>query len=210
MDLDQDYYIEELAADHCVRRFRLEGEENQPLAGFLKGSAHDFHANGIGKTFVALEPAQQEGDSPRVIGFITLACSEIDIRGAYELEDCPRANRYDSMPALKIARLATDRACKGRGIGGQLVALAISIAVDQIGQVAGCRFLVTDAKRGAVPFYERQGFTMLHSADNLQRDAPVMFIDLNTMASLEEAAPDEAALPAELLEAPAEPMAEPA
>lgn len=203
MILGQDYYIDEFAADHCVRRFRLNGQENQPLACFLKGSAQDFHAKSIGKTFVALEPAQQDGAAPRVIGYITLACSEIDIRGAYELQDCPRANRYDAMPALKIARLATDREYTGKGIGPQLVALAISSAVDQIGQVAGCRFLVTDAKRGAVTFYERQGFTMLQSEDNLQREAPVMFIDLNAMAAM--AAIEETALATDQVEAPAEP-----
>lgn len=203
MELDQDYYIRELAADHCVRRFRLDGQDNQPLAGFLKGSARAFHENNICKTFVAVLPPASDAEPARVIGFITLACSDINLNGAYLIQDCPRADHYPAMPALKIARLATDSRYAGIGIGKQLINLSISLAVEHVGRAAGCRFLTTDAKRGAVTFYERLGFTLLESEDNLQREAPVMFIDLNTMAVIDESA-------SELDEAQPEAMAVPA
>lgn len=203
MELDQDYYIRELAADHCVRRFRLDGQDNQPLAGFLKGSAHAFHANNICKTFVAVLPPSSDEEPAKVIGFITLACSDINLNGAYLIQDCPRADHYPAMPALKIARLATDYRYAGKGIGKQLINLSISLAVEHVGRAAGCRFLTTDAKRGAVTFYERLGFTLLQSDDNLQREAPVMFIDLNTMANLDEDT-------AILVETPSEEQAVPA
>lgn len=203
MEINQDYYIRELAADHCVRRFRLSGQDNQPLAGFLKGSARPFHENNICKTFVAVLPPAADEEPVKVIGFITLACSEINLNGAYLIQDCPRAEHYPAMPALKIARLATDSRYAGMGVGKQLINLSISLAVEHVGRAAGCRFLTTDAKRGAVTFYERLGFTLLESEDNLQREAPVMFIDLNTVDALDEAT-------AELVEAPAEAMAEPA
>lgn len=203
MELNQDYYIRELAADHCVRRFRLDGQDNQPLAGFLKGSARAFHENNICKTFVAILPPATDEDPGRVIGFITLACSDINLNGAYLIQDCPRADHYPAMPALKIARLATDSRYAGKGVGKQLIDLSISLAVEHVGRAAGCRFLTTDAKRGAVTFYERLGFTLLESEDNLQREAPVMFIDLNTVAIHAE---DVAAQ----IEAPTEALAEPA
>lgn len=187
MELGQDYYIELLDPSHCVRKFRLKGEDNQPLRSFLQQHANDFHSANVGKTYVALLPAE-EGDEegPRVIGFITLTCSEVDIRGGYELHDCVHANRYESMPALKIARLATDHRYTGQGIGPQLISLAITLAADHIGAAVGCRFLVTDAKQGAVSFYLRQGFTLLESDDNQERSAPVMFMDLNKLMAVEE------------------------
>lgn len=203
MELDQDYYIRELAADHCVRRFRLDGLDNQPLAGFLKGSARNFHDNNICKTFVAVLPPATDEEPARVIGFITLACSEINLNGAYLIEGCPRADEYPAMPALKIARLATDYRYAGKGIGKKLIDLSINLAVDHVGRSAGCRFLTTDAKRGAVSFYEGCGFTLLQSEDNLKRDAPVMFIDLNAMAAM--AAIEETAFATDQVEAPAEP-----
>lgn len=183
MELGKDFYIALLDPSHCIEKFRLKGGENQPLAAFLKHQANDLHNANVGKTYAALQPAEG-GD--RVIGFITLTCSEIDIRGGYEIGDCAHASRYESMPALKVARLATDSRFKGRGIGQQLLELAISLAADHISTTVGCRFLVTDAKQGAVSFYQRQGFTLLETEVNKARSAPVMFLDLNTLLSTEE------------------------
>jgi hypothetical protein len=42
---------------------------------------------------------------------------------------------------------------------------------------------MVDSKKPAVPFYERCGFTLLDTAANRSRDEPVMFVDLNKVAS---------------------------
>lgn len=186
MELGKDFYIALLDPSHCTEKFRLKGGENQPLTAFLKHQANDLHSANVGKTYAALQPAPDGSGRDRVIAFITLTCSEIDIRGGYEIGDCAHANRYESMPALKVARLATDARFKGRGIGQQLLELAISLAADHISTTVGCRFLVTDAKQGAVSFYQRQGFTLLETEVNKARSAPVMFLDLNTLLSTEE------------------------
>lgn len=192
MDLGSDYFISPLDDSHCVKKLRLRGEENQPLGVFLKRDARDFQRAKVGRTYVACLPPSEGDEQPRVIGFITLTCSEVDINNAYELADCASANRYKSLPAIKIARLATDYRYAGRGIGMQLISLAVALAADSVSESVGCRFLVTDAKQGAITFYENQGFTLLDSEENKNRTAPVMFLDLNTLA--ESQVPDDEAV----------------
>ena len=115
-------------------------------------------------------------ESHKVLAYITLTCSEVDLKGCYALEDCAYANQYDSLPAVKIARLAVDSRYHGHGLGAVLVSLATAIAIDEIAPVIGCRFVVTDAKRGAVGFYHKQGFTLLDTSENIKASEPVMFI----------------------------------
>ena len=90
---------------------------------------------------------------------------------------------YRQFPAVKIARLAVDHRLKEKKlrIGSQLVDLAIGISKDQICPAVGCRFIVVDAKKRSVGFYERCGFTALDTDENKQRDEPVMFIDLHKL-----------------------------
>ncbi len=60
--------------------------------------------------------------------------------------------RYRQYPAVKIARLATDQSMRGRGLGQQLVDLAIGIAKLVVGERVGCRFVVVDSKKNSVGF----------------------------------------------------------
>lgn len=135
----------------------------------------------VAQTYVVTENGIGEDGRDKkndVVGYITLTCSEIDLENGYQIADCQYANRYPTMPALKIARLAVDCRHRNKGIGELLVGMALAIAQDEIAPSAGCRFVVTDAKQDAVGFYERQGFTRIDSEANLQREQPVMFVDL--------------------------------
>lgn len=42
----------------------------------------------------------------------------------------------------------------------------------------GCRFLITDAKKKAIPFYEKQEMQLLETDVNRAKENPIMFIDL--------------------------------
>lgn len=66
---------------------------------------------------------------------------------------------------------------RGRGFGSHLVDFAIGVSVSIAARV-GCRLLVTDAKKSAVKFYEKVGFTMLDGPGNLKSNAPAMFVEL--------------------------------
>lgn len=178
MEKGEDYEIREVLPTDPVGRFKGGSEENQPLKAFLKNQAIDFHNSSVAKTYVAVSTVDS---SLNIHGFITLICSEIDIRNGYTVEDCPYARRYENLPAVKIARLATDARCRGKGVGKDLVSLAVAIAKEEIAAVVGCRFLITDSKQGAITFYQDQGFTMLDTEENRANATPIMFMDLNTL-----------------------------
>lgn len=192
MDLGTDFDILRLSPEHRADKFSLGAQELQPLKSFIQKNALDYQNANVAVTYVAVVPAAETGQAQRVVGFITLTCSEIDLGDSYPLEDCAHANRYSTMPALKIARLAVDKSYGKQGIGKCLMDLALAIAIDQVGPLVGCRFLVTDAKQGAVSFYkDRHGFTLLDTEDNRARNEPVMFVDLNKIAADETLADQE-------------------
>lgn len=174
---DFPFDIARLSADHILNKFSTGDVKFAPLKAFLIKQAFDYKAAMVATTYVVIAP-----NSSRVIGYITLTCSEIELGNGYTIEDCPHVNRYPTMPALKIARLAVDKAYRGQRIGEALVDLAIAIALEEIAPQAGCRFVVTDAKQEAIAFYLRQGFTFLDSEDNRAKENPVMFMDLKTLA----------------------------
>lgn len=184
MEVGVDYTIRELQPSDRLKNFSTGDVAFQALKTFLLKQACDFHTANIAKTYVAVKLCASsdgilvERADLGVLGYMTLTCSEIDIHNGYTVEDCPYANQYDSLPAVKIARLAVDHRYRGQRIGDAFVALAIAIASDVIAPVIGCRFVVTDAKPEAVRFYGKAGFTLLDTEINRISDTPVMFVDI--------------------------------
>lgn len=195
-ELGRDYLIRLLKTEDALRlpRFKTGDPAFQPLGTFLKNDALIFRESCIAQTYVAIKIRPGEGENlieetdPEtpgygVLGYITLTCSEIDLQDAYVLEDCPGAHRYDSMPAVKIARMAVDKRYRGKKIGDTLASLALSLAIDEVAPTVGCRFVVTDAKKLAVDFYKKAGFVLLDTPENLAKENPIMFIDLKKVGS---------------------------
>lgn len=185
MQVGVDYFIEKLHAEHQKNKFSMGPDINlRPLKSFIQNNALDFQINNVAVTYVAIVPPDPNNQQARkrVIAYVTLTCSEIDLDGAYPLEDCEAANRYKSISALKVARLATHSGYAGHNIGKTLMEFAIALAVHQIAQFVGCRFLVTDSKADSVGFYQNKlGFTLLDTEENRNREHPVMFLDLNKL-----------------------------
>lgn len=170
----------------------------RPLKSFIQNNALEYQIANVAVTYVAILPPAEHGARPRVIGYITLTCSEIELNGTYALDDCEHANRYPSMPALKVARLASHAGYAGNKIGSVLMEFAIAMAADHIAQSVGCRFLVTDSKAQSVRFYEKIGLTLLDTEENRGRQEPVMFLDLNKLVQDENPEPDEETAAAEV------------
>jgi ribosomal protein S18 acetylase RimI-like enzyme len=186
MQVGVDYFIEKLHSEHQKSRFSMGPDANlRPLKSFIQNNALDFQNSNVAVTYAAVLPPADPNDpqsKKRIVGYVTLTCSEIDLDGAYPLEDCEAANRYQSISALKVARLATHNDYGGHQIGKTLMEFAIALAVHQIAQFVGCRFLVTDSKANSVGFYQNKlGFTLLDTEENRKRDTPVMFLDLNKL-----------------------------
>ncbi|MBN3574035.1 GNAT family N-acetyltransferase [Vibrio neptunius] len=138
----------------------------------------------IGVSYVCIERNESDEETGKVFAYMTLTSSEIDLGDAYVIDDCPKANRYATLPALKITRLAVDANQRGSGLGSVLVDMAIAIALDDIAPAVGCRFLIADVKTEAVDFYCKNGFSFLDTPENHKTEHPVMFIDLKTLEAL--------------------------
>jgi GNAT superfamily N-acetyltransferase len=146
-----------------------------PLKSFLRNCALDFHQHNIAKTYVLVE----DSSSPKVWGYLALMCSEVTLGQSYHLEECPKANQYETFAAIKIARLAIDQRLQGGGYGTRMVKWSISLVKEKIMPLVGCRFLIVDAKQNAIPFYEKIGFTLFDTPQNKQSKHPLMFLDLH-------------------------------
>lgn len=156
-------------------KFSLGTPEAQPLKSFLKKQAKDYHHKNVAKTFVLVDSP----DDSRVLGYLTLVCSEIKNEASTRLDDCGDANKYTSFPAIKIARLAVHNDLQRGGYGRTVMDWCIRHVVENIMPHAGCRFLVADAKHSAVSFYKKCGFTLLESEDKSKH--PIMFVDLHKL-----------------------------
>jgi len=174
--LDSDYYIRKLEAADSVQNFKMGHPSFSPLKTFLQKQAKQFQQASIAQTYVAIT-----GDKT-IMGFVTLTCSEIDLKNGYDLADCSQANHYEFLPAVKIARLAVDTRYRSSGIGSTLVDYAVAMIQDTVAENIGCRFVVTDAKSEAVNFYQKQGFVLLDSEGNQSTEHHLMFLDLVGLA----------------------------
>lgn len=102
----------------------------------------------IGTTYVAVA-----GES--VAGYATVSSCHISV------DDLPKTRRKRlpryPLPVLRLARLAVDRAFRGKGIGLALLKAVFTIA-REMEELTGCVGVVVDAEPGAVEFYRRFGF----------------------------------------------------
>lgn len=169
--------IREIAPGDNVTGLSLGDQEYVALKIFLKKDAKRFHKSNIAKTYCLVERSQNPS---RVWGYITLLCSEIKIEDCQRPEDCV-GMRYDSYPAVKIARLAVDNELKGNGLGTNLVDFSVSLVQKIIMPKVGCRFLVVDSKKEAVKFYLQAGFTLLNTETNKAAEHPILFMDLHKL-----------------------------
>lgn len=85
------------------------------------------------------------------------------------------------LPAVKLARMAIDTELQRNGWGRRLCEWAIALVKEHVSRHIGCRLLVTDAKKSAVGFYEKLGFTLLDTEANRSSPYPLMFINLTKL-----------------------------
>ena len=148
-----------------------------PLKTFLQRHALTYERQSLARTYGVFNVAAND----KVVGYITLVCGEVVLNegDGCLVEDEGLKYLYNQYPAVKIARLAVDTRYRKVGLGHLLVKLALGTAKDAICPAVGCRFVMVDSKKSAVPFYERCGFTLLDTDANKQREEPVMFVDLS-------------------------------
>jgi GNAT superfamily N-acetyltransferase len=175
---DGTFEIRALAPSDAVHKFEIAHIDDAHRA-FLKKLAGKFCDSNISKTYVAVEGTDQ---GPRIRSYVNILLSEIR-KGWAATDDCPEAQRFN-YPAVKIGRLATDRRYEGRGLGSSLIEFVAGLAVGKVMPHVGCRFLILDANRPKIEYYERRGFILVKNDENLAatNQNPVMFMDLHKIA----------------------------
>jgi GNAT superfamily N-acetyltransferase len=156
--------IERLAAHHVRAGFDC---GNSALNDFLLKQAGQLQRRGFGKTYVALAD-----DAKTVIGYVTVSAGQVETSQVPEGLKLPR---YPA-PMMRIGRLAVDARHQGHGIGQDLLAFALRLALE-FSQKVGLYAVLVDAKDGeAKAFYTRLGFIET-AADSL-----CLFLPLGTLA----------------------------
>jgi GNAT superfamily N-acetyltransferase len=140
---------------HDLSRF----DSGQPdLDRWLRDHASSAEARRTARTFVWLD------DSGSVIAYYTIAAHLL------QLADLPLSigrGNPNQIPAVLLARLALDRTLHGQGLGGALLADALTQIVAAT-RVVAARFVVVDAiDERAASFYERHGFRRIPTTDRL-------------------------------------------
>jgi len=138
--------IQLLGAEHRREAFDC---GDAVLNDFLLRQAGQQQRRGFGKTYVALAD-----DGVSVIGFVTVSAGQV---ATSALSSQAKLPRYPA-PVLRIGRLAVDAHHQGKGVGQDLLAFALRLAVE-FSQRVGLYAVVVDAKHDqAKAFYVKLGF----------------------------------------------------
>lgn len=129
----------------------------------------------MGTTYVAVDESQPLV----VIGYYTLAMSEISSHSLPELSAALKRFPYVAIPAVLLARLAVDVRFNRHGLGRKLLADAFNRSL-RAGKQVGCRCLIVDAYPRAVDWYAKFGLVEIQGT-RLGADTKRMFIDLRTI-----------------------------
>ncbi|MFN7353349.1 MAG: GNAT family N-acetyltransferase [Burkholderiales bacterium] len=138
-----------LDATHDRTTFRSDSE---PLNRYLRAQVTQDIRRRVAACFVAIT------DEQRIAGYYTLASASI------LLVDLPtnmskKLPRYPTVPAVRMGRLAVDRAFKGQGLGGALLADALDRAARS--EIAAFALFVDAKDKVATNFYQHHGFIAL-------------------------------------------------
>jgi ribosomal protein S18 acetylase RimI-like enzyme len=126
--------------------------DSEPLNRYLREQVTQDIRRRVAACFVALAEGQ------RIAGYYTLASASL------LLADLPASTRsklprYPTVPAVRMGRLAVDRAFKGQGLGGALLADALDRAVRS--EIAAFAMIVDAKDEVAASFYQHHGFIAL-------------------------------------------------
>jgi GNAT superfamily N-acetyltransferase len=127
----------------------------ESLNDFLKRYALQNLRKNISVTFVAVA----EGDPKKILGYYSVSMAQVSFERLPA--DLARGIPHYPVPAMRIGRLAVDRAAQGLGLGGELLRHALYGAFDLSKEVGISVVLVDALDENAKRFYERYGFVPL-------------------------------------------------
>lgn len=157
----KDLRVEKIAAKHVSLLAGLKVDASKPDEVELKSFLIEDAFNNQEQDFISRTYLIFHNPSNRLVGYVTLLTDNVHIRNTGLAEQFrAKGIQYDSLPALKIARMCIDSDFRKHGIGTFLVRIAMRRLLE-INERVGCRFLIADAKRDARHFYKKLGFEVL-------------------------------------------------
>jgi GNAT superfamily N-acetyltransferase len=127
------------------------------LNTFLHRYARQSHDQGGAKTFLSINEADGS-----ILGFYSLSPASLTYSRTPEI--LRRGLAQHDVPGFRLARLATNLAVQGQGLGGQLLLAAGRRCLSAAAEVGGV-MLVIDAKNDrAAAWYGSYGATVLEDA----------------------------------------------
>lgn len=147
--------IQSLTGSHNRKEFDC---GKPALNEWLLKTARQHQEKDISQTFVAVDASTPT----KVLGFYALSACEVVTA---ELPEEVAARLPRKMPAVKLGRLAVDKAARGRGLGEFLLMDAINRTCN-VREHIGAFALFVDANDEAAAFYSKYGFTALPDASS--------------------------------------------
>lgn len=145
------------------------------LNDFIFSDAKQFYEKRIGKTFLLM-------DGERVAAYFCLLNDKITKVEASNSawrrvkKLFPHDKHFSSYPAVKIGRLAVSLDYRGTGLGSKLISI-IRHSLFTEETFSTFRFLTVDAYLSAVPFYQKNGFSLLVPDDG-DKHTRLMYYDM--------------------------------
>jgi len=145
------YAVERLSREYDRTAFDC-GEES--LNEYLRRFAGQHADKDISRTYIAVQPP-----SRIVLGYYSLCSGSIDFQHLPP-EVSRKLPRYP-LPTAHLARLAVDRSCQGKGLGGLLILDALRRIIRVAEEIGICAVTVDALHREARDFYLKFGFRRL-------------------------------------------------
>ncbi|MBL0231097.1 MAG: GNAT family N-acetyltransferase [Moraxellaceae bacterium] len=125
---------------------------SESLNRYLREQVSQDVRRRVAACFVALT------DEQRIAGYYTLASASL-LLADLPVSITKKLPRYPTVPAVRMGRLAVDMVFKGQGLGGALLADALSRAIRS--EIAAYALIVDAKDESSANFYKHHGFIVL-------------------------------------------------
>lgn len=152
--------LDRLTAQTDIKPFDC-GDDD--LNGFLMNDAKSFMQKKIANTFLLT-------DEGKAVAYFSLLTDKISKRDTTNSnwrklkKKFPHEKHFNSYSALKVGRFAVSQDYRGQNIGSELMTY-IKRTLHENQLYAAFRFITVDAYMSAIPFYEKNDFRLLVSAE---------------------------------------------
>lgn len=142
------YKIESLNQTHLIANFDCGDEQKNK---FLKNFALQNSKGGLGRTFVAVKPDEED---KRVYGYYTISSSAVKFENLPPAKHLPRY----PLPAILIGKLAIDKAAQKQGLGTALLFNALKRATTVAEEIGVFLIEIKAVNERAKNLYVKIGF----------------------------------------------------